>query len=241
MTTLLQRSQVLDAKLKSLALAKKHADDHLLIQQRTQEWSTRSQKFRLLRSRMECLTLPTDAAAVVSSKQSTLRQNAATILARLQQDDDIKELTRDAAWKRLLKSAEGLSENLETAGQKAWRSYLEEQGTLEDPESLRLRTPPMPQNENALRAYQVSYKAYEAIARLSLPRNADDLSQLESHVASCRQSFSSITFDLPDEVKRFYEAINAGTATLIQVTPSVLKWLADHGHLRRFRVRSVGE
>lgn len=241
MKTLMQRSQVLDAKLRSLTLAKKHADDHLLIQQRTQEWSDQNQRFKVLMSRTACLTLAPEDAKVLSLKRSGLRQNAGTILARLQQNDDIKELTRDAAWKRLLKSSEGLSEDLEAAGQKAWRTYKEEQGALENPDSLRLRTPSMPQNDNALQAYLASYTVFQAIARLSLPRTADDLSQLANHVASCRQAFSLITFDLPVEVKCFYEAINAGTATLAEVTPSVLKWLADHGHLERFRVRSAGQ
>jgi hypothetical protein len=170
-----------------------------------------------------------------------LRQNAGTILARLQQDDDINELTKDAGWKRLLKSSEGLTEVLESAGRKAWSAFLEEQRTLENPSALRLRTPPTPQNDDALRTYQVSYTAYEAIARLSLPRTAEDLTQLATHVAACRQAFALLTFDLPGEVKRFYEAINAGTATLVQVTPSVLEWLAEHGHLERFRVRSAGQ
>mgnify|MGYP000847631656 CR=1 FL=1 len=241
MTTLLQRCQGLDAKLKSLTLAMRHANDQNLIQQRTQEWNDRNQKLKVLKSRTACLTLAVEDAKMVSSKRSALRQNAGMILARLQQNDDIKELTRDAAWKRLLKSSEGLSENLEAAGRKAWRTYLEEQGTLEDPGALRLRTPPTPQNDDALRTYQGSHTAYEAIARRSLPRTAEDLAQLATHVAACRQAFARLTFDLPAEVKRFYEAINAGTATLAQVTPSVLAWLAEHGHLERFRVRSAGQ
>ena len=41
------------------------------------------------------------------------------------------------------------------------------------------------------------------------------------------------------KVKVFYEALQAGTATLAQVTPQVLKWLAEQGHLERFLVRSA--
>jgi len=240
-TTLLERCQTLDAKLKSLALAKRHANNQKLIQQRTQEWKDRNEKLKVLRSRTACLALAADDAKAVFSKHAALRQNAGTILARLKQNDNINELTRDAAWKRLLKSSEGLSDDLEAAGRKAWTSYLEEHGNLENPVALRQRTPPTPQNSDALRAYQESYPAYEAIARLSLPRTAEDLEQLTTHVAACRQAFARLTFDLPDEVKRFYEAINAGTATLAEVTPNVLNWLAEHGHLERFRVRSVGQ
>jgi hypothetical protein len=241
MTTLLQRCQVLDAKLKSLTLAKRHADDQKLIQQRTQEWKHRNDNLKGLRSRVACLALAAEDAKAVSAKRATLRQNAGTILARLKQHDDINELTRDAAWKRLLKSSDGLSEDLDAAGRKAWAAYLEEQGPLEKPAALRLRTPPTPQNDEALRAYQASYVEYEAIARLSLPRTEEDLTLLRTQVAACRWAFARLTFDLPDEVKGFYEAINANTATLSHVTPTVLEWLAEHGHLERFRVRSAGQ
>ncbi len=241
MTTLLERSLVLEAKVKSLTMAKRHADDHVLIQQRTQEWNDRYLKLDMLQSRTACLTLAVEDAKVVSSRCSTLRKNAGTILTRLKQNDDIKELTRDAAWKRLLQASEGLTEDLEAAGRRAWRAYLEEQGTLENSAALRLRTPPTPQNDDALRTYHVSYTAYEAIARLSLPRSTEDLVQLQTHIAACRQAFALLTFDLPAEVKCFYEAINAGSATLAQVTPSVLDWLAEHGHLGRFRVRSADQ
>ncbi len=241
MTTLLQRSQVLDAKLKSLMLAKRHADDHNLIQQRTQEWNDRNEKLRVLRSRMACLTLRAEDVTEVTSKRTALRQNAGTVLARLKQDDDINQLTRDAAWKRLLKSSEGLTEVLEAAGRKAWSAYLEEQGALEDPVVLSQRTPPTPQNDDALRAYQASYAAYQVIARLSLPRTEEDLAQLTAHVAACRHAYARLAFDLPAEVKCFFEAINAGNATLAQVTPSVLEWIAKHSRLGGFLVRSSGQ
>jgi hypothetical protein len=241
MTTLLQRCHLLDNKLKSLALAKRHANDHKLIQERTQEWSDRSEKLKVLRSRTAGLSLTAEDAKVVTSKRAALCQNASTILERLQQNNDIKELTRDAAWKRLLKSSEGLTEDLEAAARRAWRIYLDEQGALEPPVVLRQRTPLTPQNEDALRAYQASYMQYETIARLSLPRAVEDLAQLATLVNDCRRAFALLTFNLPAEVKRFYEAINAGTATLADVSPSVLDWLSKHGHLDRFRVRSAGQ
>jgi hypothetical protein len=241
MTTLLQRCQLLDSKLKSLMLAKQHAGDHRLIQQRTLEWKDRKERLKVLKSRTACLALAADDVTGVSSRRAALRQNAGTILARLQQHDDINELTRDAAWKRLLKSAEGLTEDLEAAGCKAWSAYLEEQGTPENPVMLRQRTPPTPQNEEALRDYQASFATYEVIARLPLPRSAEDVAQLANDVAACRKAFLKLTFDLPAEVKRFYEAISTGTATLVQVTPSVLTWLAERAQLERFRVRSAGQ
>jgi DNA repair exonuclease SbcCD ATPase subunit len=239
MTTLLQRCQTLEAKIKSLAQAKSLATDLKHIQQRTGEWQARHSKLMSLRTQTAPLTLSSQDAATVASKKGALRQNAQKVLSRLLEKEDIKELTRDAAWTRLLNACEGFTDELDAAGRKAWRAHLEQLGTLENPTTLRLRTPPTPSNDDALRAYQVSYAAFAAIARLELPRSPDDLVQISAHVTSCRQAFARLAFDLPDEVKAFYDAIYAGTATLAHVTPTVAKWLGEQGQLDRFRVRSA--
>jgi DNA repair exonuclease SbcCD ATPase subunit len=239
MTTLLQRCQTLDAKIRALAQAESLAVDLTHIQQRTEEWKTNHSKLMSLRSQTAPLTLLSQDAATVASKKGALRQNAHKVLSRLLANENIKELTRDAAWKRLLKACEGLTAELDTAGRKAWRAHLEQLGALEDPTTLRLRTPPTPSNGEALRAYQASYDAFEAIERLGLPRSPDDLVKVSSHAESCREAFARLTFDLPNEVKAFYDAVYAGTATLAHVTPTVVKWLGEQGHLERFRVRSA--
>jgi hypothetical protein len=241
MTTLVQRCQTLETKIKSLAQAKSLATDLKHIQQRTEEWQARHSRLMSLSTQTAPLTFSSQDTATVASKKGALRQNAQKVLSRLLEKQDIKELTRDAAWTRLLNACQGLTEELDAAGRKAWQAYLEQLGTLENPTTLRLRTPPTPSNDDAVRAYQVSYAAFAAIARLELPRSADDLVQISVHVTSCRQAFARLAFDLPDEVKAFYAAINAGTATLAHVTPTVAKWLGEQGHLDRFRVRSTSQ
>src|ERR1700742_774937 len=121
MTTLLHRCETLDAKLKALAMAKRHADDLRHIQQRTGEWRVRNAKLKGIQSQTSPLTLLAEDSKKLALKQATLRQNAGKVLSRLKENDDIKELTRDASWTRLLKTSEGLAEELETAGRNAWR------------------------------------------------------------------------------------------------------------------------
>lgn len=239
MTTLVQRCQTLEAKINSLAQAKSLANDLTHIQQRTEEWQTRHSTLMALRSQTAPLTLAIEDAATVASKTNAFRQNAHAVLSRLVENNDIKELTRDTVWRRLLKSCEGLTKTLDAAARKAWRAHLEKLGTLEDPSTLRQRTPLTPSNDEALKAYQLSHAAFSAITGMKLPRSADDLAQISTHMTSCQQAFARIAFDLPDEVRAFYAAINAGTATLTHVTPTVSKWLREQGHLDRFRVRNA--
>lgn len=240
MSTLVQRFRALESKIKDLAQAKSLADDLNHIQQRAGEWRTSHTKLNRLRARTAPLGVLIQDAATVASKAEALRQNARKVLSRLMENDGIKEVTRDAAWTRLLNSCDGLAEELDTAGRKAWRIHLEKLGSLEDPNALRLRTPMTPANEEALKDYEFTYREFATLARLELPRSPEDLAEASGHAASCRDSLARITLDLPDEVRRFYGAVQAGTATLAHVTPAVAKWLSEQGQLERFRVRSVG-
>jgi hypothetical protein len=239
MTTLVQRCQILETKIQALAQAKSLATDLKHTQQRTEEWHAYHSKMMNARTKTAPLTLSNQDSATVASKKSALRESAQRVLSRLLEKEDIKELTRDAAWKRLLNACQGFTEELLAAGGKAWRTQLDPLGTLESPANLRLRIPPTPSNDEALQDYQGSYAVLATIARLELPRSPDDLAQISVHVASCRQAFIRLVFDLPDEVKAFYDAIHVGTATLAHVTPAVAKWLGEHGQLDRFRVRSA--
>lgn len=239
MSTLVQRCLTLSSKIKDLAQAKSLADDLNHIQQRTQEWQASYSKLVNLRAQTSLLALSSQDAATIASKTGSLRLNGQKVLSRLLANESIKDLTRDAAWTRLLNSCEGLTAELNLAGRKAWQAHIEQLGTLEVPSTLRLRTPPTPSNDEALRAYQTSYAAYSAIGRLVLPRSPDDLAQISDHVAACRQAFARLTFDLPKEVKVFYDAIYADNATLAHVTPTVAKWLNEQGQLERFRIRSA--
>lgn len=239
MTTLMHDCQALEAKIKSLALAKSAANDLTHIQQRSNEWQVRYAALMNLRTQIAPLTFATEDVATLASRKDTLRQNAQRVLSRLLEKGDIKELTRDAVWTRLLNSCENLAKEFDTVGRKAWQAFLDQLGALENPSTLRLRTTPTPTNEEALLAYQTNYAAFAVIARLDLPRSADDLAQISAHVMSCREAFARIAFDLPDEVKAFYAAVNSGTANLTHVTPIVVKWLGEQGHLDRFRVRNT--
>jgi hypothetical protein len=104
---------------------------------------------------------------------------------------------------------------------------------------LRLRTPLAPQNEEALRSYESNHAFYAEIARRPLPATPDDLTQLDAHIAACKLAYSRITFDLPPEVKAFFDALQSDSATLADVTPQVIAWLAERRQLNRFRVQSA--
>ena len=241
MTTLLQRCQAVTAKVERLTLAQRHASQQRQVQERTREWKTLYDKLTAVSARAAYLQLNGPARTSVAEKRAHLRHNATQILERLKSHDDIAQLTSDASWARLLAAVEGLAEELETSVKAAWRSYVEEQGTLEDPTWLRNRAPSTPTNDAAIAAYQAHHVVYVGLAKTAMPRSANDLAQLSQVIANCRAEAAKITFDVPPDVQRFFQAIQLGTATLASLTPGVLQWLAENGQLERYKIRSAGQ
>lgn len=241
MTTLLQRCQAVTAKVEQLTLAQRHANQQKQVQERTREWTSYYEKLKIVTARVACLALGNEARKRVTEKRAHLRHNAAQVLERLKSQDDIAQLTEDAAWARLLASVEGLADEIEASGKLAWKSYVEEQSGLDEPAMLRSRAPSTPMNEAALVAYQKHYGVYAGLVKLTLPRSLEDLSQLSQIIAACRSEAAKITFNVPPDVQRFFQAIQSGSATLASLTPGVLEWLAENGQLERYRIRSAGQ
>lgn len=241
MTTLLQRCQAVTAKVERLTLAQRHANQQRQVQERTREWKNHNDKLTAANAHAAYVQLNAKARMSVAEKRAHLRHNAAQVLERLKSHDDIAQLTSDASWTRLLASVEGLAEELETSAKAAWRSYINDQGTLEDPAWLRNRAPSTPMNDAAIVAYQTYYGVYAGLVRSTLPRSANDLTQLSQVIANCRAEAAKITFDVPPDVQRFFQAIQLSNATLASLTPGVLQWLAENGQLERYRIRSAGQ
>ncbi|MDP3841299.1 MAG: hypothetical protein Q8Q81_01720 [Oxalobacteraceae bacterium] len=240
MTTLLQRCKEVTFKTEKLSFAQRHANQQKQVQERTREWKSDYDRLKTVTSRTACLALGAEARKSVAEKRENLRHNAAQVLERLKSHDDICLLTEDNLWMRLLASVQGLVDEIETGGKLAWRSYVDDQGTLEDPSLLRSRAPPTPMNDAAIAAYKTQYAVYASIIRLALPRSADDLSLLPQVIAACRAEAAKITFNVSPDVRRFFQDIHSGSATLASVTPAVLEWLAENRQLECYLIRAAG-
>lgn len=241
MTSLLERCQAVAAKVQQLTLAQRHITQQLQVKKRTEEWNSRRDTLKRVEERITCLPLAAEAQQGVAEKREHLRHNAALVLERLKTLDDIAQLTSDDKWARLLASIEGLTEALETGGKTAWKAHIEEQGTIEAPAWLRDRAPPTPMNDDAIAAYQKHYSVYSALTKQALPRSESDVVQMSQAIAACRAEAAKITFDVPPDVQHFFQAVQAGSATLASLTPGVLAWLAEKEQLDRYRIRSVGQ
>ena len=63
---------------------------------------------------------------------------------------------------------------------------------------------------------------------------------LEKAANSLEQLKAAIEWQLPDEVKRFYQQVDAG-APLSSLTKTVLEWLKEHNALKDLHIKRRGE
>jgi hypothetical protein len=241
MSSILQRFQQLNQQLNNLSLAKQNMDVVRRIQERSAEWKTVKEKLDRHEASAQILSLDEGQFPALLLKRKAVRRHAADIRQRLQAASDVAGVTQDETWRKLLSSVTGLTEMLETAAREAWKRAVEEYGGLEQPSTVRAQMPLTSENESAARRYDDSFRMFQELARLSLPRSPSDLKNLKAHADACRQAYGFITFNVPEDVRDFLKAIQEDSATVEHLTPAVIEWLKEKQQLALYRIRrSVG-
>ena len=88
-------------------------------------------------------------------------------------------------------------------------------------------------------AYRPRYVVYRRLFEQGVPRSAEDKAILERTIAECRAELAKVERNVPADVEKFFQAVDAYNATLSHVTPDVLRWLKDNGQLDRYLVRTA--
>lgn len=239
MTTLINLCQDVELKIESLELARRNAHVRALVAKRTKEWAAKLAEVRAARERAAWLSLNIDELPVSTAKFAQLRHNASESLARLKAGENVSSLTEDAMWTRLLHSADGAAQALTEDVKTAWRAFVDAQGSLGSADELRGQAIRTPKNEEVIAAYRTPYTIYIKLRAQPVPRSGEDRTLLLHAMEACRAFLVEIDHDVPADVQEFFRAVFAGKATLASVTPSVLLWLGEHGHLQRYRVGSA--
>jgi len=91
------------------------------------------------------------------------------------------------------------------------------------------------QNESALKLYRQIYQEFIKYRRYQ-PTNTEEFNKIRL----LSQQLANIAFEenVPDGVRKFFDALNEGGAELHLLTPDVLAWLCDKGSLANYIVRA---
>ncbi|MDM4769073.1 hypothetical protein [Solimonas sp. SE-A11] len=237
MTTMLQRAQAVGSMLSDLENERRNIHVRGKLELRTQEWKVRRDKLAAAQLKAEWVEFAPEQAPPIAESWNQLRRNAGEALSRLESGDDVSKLTEDPLWTRLLGSAENATGLLNAAVSEEWRRFVDELGALESPEKLEATLPKTPANRRVLQAYAPGYAEFRKLAGQEMPRSPGDKESLRQAISGSREVLSGLERNVPEEVENFFRAIDAGSATLSLITPSLLRWLEANGQLDNYQVR----
>lgn len=228
----------LESTLEKLDAARSGAQFGEDIGQRTSQWNQKLSDLLAAHQRADWLQVKLSQVATYPGQFASARDLALQAADRLEQRLDLEVLTKDNLWVRLLQTTQTTSAAAWEQVKRAWRSEVEQYRQLTPIQQLRATAAPLPQNDALLNQYEMHYRDASRLASLEVPRSSSDPEAITQAIRACRTLVTQLRFDAPKEVEEFFRAINAGTATLTLVTPSVLAWLADNDLLAGYTVRS---
>lgn len=233
--TLQERAQHVFERYESVEASRQNLKEEQSLQDLCNELQMRAQKVLALLEQAhglqeEGITIP----KLVQWRETSKRVTA--LGERFSADSSSHGLRRGKHWTQTLGALDQFSTDLQGVLRQAWQGYVSAQFSGESPQKLRERVATQV-NAGALVAYEDAYKVMSAL-RQRTPTDRLAFAQVKQTAAALQEAYSRVVFDVPAEVKRFFDAAAAGEgAPLIILTSAVLEWLTENNMLGSYVVR----
>lgn len=239
-TTLLATSEQIQAGLQRVKVANQTRHELAALQERITEWdgivkvrATIKQKSKVvdpaLLARTEIASTDVEVSKLVESTRKLLQEGA-----------DIQTLAKENAWTRLTELAKKSNDLVRKAAQEQWKAFVETLGNIEPPSALEARMLKTPANQEILTRYRDHFARTQPILRLDLPGGDSDKATLIAEVDAMRQLKNQLVSSAPEEVRKFFLAIENGGSPLSLATAEVLEWIRANDDLNRFVIKPKG-
>ncbi|GJG99176.1 hypothetical protein [Paraburkholderia terrae] len=236
MATLLEGARQARAGLDKVRRANQLRYQLSTIQNRASEWNEHKKTRDALLAKTGYLPLPAAAMTALVEADQACAALCAQARERLE-NRDIESLSEDELWRRLLNQADKSNNARAAAISANWRALISDLGTVETAQALFAREPETPGNKTALARYLELYPCYAELRNAAMPPAATSASTLRDHVDKLREILNALT-PMPESVKRFLKAIEAGGAALDLLNAEVLGWLGKYDDPSRFVIRT---
>lgn len=159
------------------------------------------------------------------------------ILIRFEEMPKSTTLRQGGRWTGLTTKLEALSTKLSEMQSDDWKTHFSGNyfGGLSPTQREANLILAIPGNKEALDRYRLLYQKYIKF-RSNIPKDDDEFIIL-GEVADQLAGIHFEENDIPDDVRRFFEATNAG-ASLELLTVEVIEWLRSNNLLNRYVVRA---
>lgn len=140
----------------------------------------------------------------------------------------------------LIEKMNALSDVFSTKNKRVWKGYVgAERARFSVTEAEMTSARLVNRNTEKVRKYERYLSQFNEKSN-SLPSSPESIADLRNAANSLEQLKAEIEWQLPDEVKRFYQELDAG-APLSSLTKTVLEWLEEHNALKDLHIKRKGD
>ena len=96
-----------------------------------------------------------------------------------------------------------------------------------------------PKNSQLLDLFRIEYENFNSIVKIRPIKN-ELLDSIQNSGNKLTNIYKKIDFNIPDDVKRFFDGIESGGASLSLLSDSVVKYLEENNMLTEFKIIKTG-
>ena len=232
--SLSSRIDSLSAQLERLSVAGRTKDESETLQKRIKEvdklhadLKANTAKIALLKKQRADVTVP--------KLPEQARLKLASIKQRFESQPNSAELTSGKDWTAFLGELEKIVLQTRSGLTETWAKFVKEKVTTDTPDTIEAQIAKTPANLKSLQEYRRHHLAIRDAAK-KVPESAHEIDHLLRLVTALGESYQRFDFDVPEPVKKFLHAINAGGAPLELYSSTVQIWLAEGGTTANYRI-----
>lgn len=165
----------------------------------------------------------------------TARRRTATLLEKFTAERRAATLKKGSGWSNALKEITAASTDVSAAVVRSWKGYRQSVFTGEAPALVKGRIAFTPANNAAFKTYEQLHQAFRSEFE-KLPADKAAIERVKALATRLTETAKAFDFDVPADVKRFLEAIQAGGAKLDLLTDAVLEWLKENDAFGNYRI-----
>ena len=165
----------------------------------------------------------------------TARNRAAALRQKFAGDARSATLKSATVWTTLLRDVGTAATDAVTEAKAAWKNHRTAIFTGDTPAVIRGRIGWSDENKKAFERYERKFQTLRA-AFETLPSTASEVAAAKAVAADLKSVAGEFDFDVPADVKKFLDAVQANGAPLGLLTPTVVEWLNKKNAFASYRI-----
>ena len=165
----------------------------------------------------------------------TARSRGAALRQKFVGDARSATLKSGTVWTTLLRDIATAATDAATEAKTAWKNHRTTIFTGDPPAVIRERIGWSDENKKAFERYERKFQMLRATFE-TLPTTAAEVAAAKTVAADLKTIAGEFDFDVPADVKKFLDAVQANGASLGLLTPAVVEWLNKKNAFASYRI-----